>query len=312
MTDEANFCVDPSHKHGPKRCTTCGKLVKAVPEVSSENLNKFKNFVENMMSEGENPLDDMESLFEDAEDLGISKEVALNVITELTSVASDSNLELKLFYDTSVANMGVANGNSILSLRLENSSPKSFEKILIEFKHPEEQTPIIFKPVISLRKGKSTQVEASLKLNLVGQHSIREGEIRIFALNGSVQVFRLASSIRMSAENSQVSKNTSNTNVVHNETHGGGVIDASKFSGGGTSGSAKIDVWEAVRLKKVNAKDQGTMAENTSAAEPSNESPIVSQSITSDDSNTKVNTVVTQTVTISAPVVDEYIEPPKS
>ncbi len=311
MTDEANFCVDPSHKHGPKRCTTCGKLVKAVPEVSSENLNKFKNFVENMMSEGENPLDDMESLFEDAEDLGISKEVALNVITELTSVASDSNLELKLFYDTSVANMGVANGNSILSLRLENSSPKSFEKILIEFKHPEEQTPIIFKPVISLRKGKSTQVEASLKLNLVGQHSIREGEIRIFALNGSVQVFRLASSIRMSAENSQVSKNTSNTNVVHNETHGGGVIDASKFSGGGTSGSAKIDVWEAVRLKKVNAKDQGTMAENTSAAEPSNESPIVSQSITSDDSNTKVNTVVTQTVTISAPVVDEYIEPPQ-
>lgn len=317
MTDEANFCVDPSHKHGPKRCNNCGKLVKpaatqSAPEVSQESLNKFKTFVENMMSEGEDPLDDIDSLFEDAEDLGIPKEVALNVITELTSASADSNLELKLFYDTSVANMGVANGNSILSLRLENSSPKSFEKILIEFKHPEEQTPIVFKPVISLRKGKSTQVEASLKLNLVGQHSIREGEIRIFALNGSVQVFRLASSIRMSAENSQVSKNTSNTNVVHNETHGGGVIDASKFSGGGTSGSAKIDVWEAVRLKKVNAKDQGTMdsiAESKSAEVSPKESPVIPQTISSDGLNSDVSPIVTQTVPESTPVINESVEP---
>jgi hypothetical protein len=304
MTDEANFCVDPTHKHIHKRCSDCGGLVKppasqSIPQVSQESLDKFKNFVENMMSEGEDPLADLESLFEDAEDLGIPKEIALNVITELTSGSSDSNLELKIFYDTSVANMGVANGNSILSLRLENSSPKSFEKILIEFKHPEEQTPVVFKPVIGLRKGKSTQVEASLKLNLVGQHSIREGEIRIFALNGSVQVYRLANSIRMSAENSQVSKNTSNTNVVHNETHGGGVIDASKFSGGGTSGSAKIDVWEAVRLKKVNAKDQGTMdsiVESKSTDVPSNESQIITQTIT-------------QTVTVRPPVVEAYVEP---
>ena len=304
MTDEANFCVDPTHKHIHKRCSDCGGLVKpptsqSIPQVSQESLDKFKNFVENIMSEGEDPLADMESLFEDAEDLGIPKEIALNVITELTSGSSDSNLELKIFYDTSVANMGVANGNSILSLRLENSSPKSFEKILIEFKHPEEQTPVVFKPVIGLRKGKSTQVEASLKLNLVGQHSIREGEIRIFALNGSVQVYRLANSIRMSAENSQVSKNTSNTNVVHNETHGGGVIDASKFSGGGTSGSAKIDVWEAVRLKKVNAKDQGTMdsiVESKSTDVPSNESQIITQTIT-------------QTVTVRPPVVEAYVEP---
>ena len=275
MTDEANFCVDPSHKHGPKRCNSCGKPVKtqsAQPEaqVSAESLAKFKSFIEDMISDGEDPLDDMDSLYEAAEDLGVPKQIAAQVIVELSSSSSEDNLELKLFYDTSVANMGVANGNSILSLRLENSSPKSFEKILIEFKHPEEQTPVIFEPVKSLGKGKTKQVETSLKLNLVGQHSIKDGEIRIFALNGSVQVFRLASSIRMSAENSQVSKNTSNVTNVRNETHGGGVIDASRFGGGGTSGSAQLDVWEFVRLKKVNAKDQGTMealSESKSAPE---------------------------------------------
>ena len=97
MTDEANFCVDPTHKHIHKRCSDCGGLVKpptsqSIPQVSQESLDKFKNFVENMMSEGEDPLADMESLFEDAEDLGIPKEIALNVITELTSGSSDSNL----------------------------------------------------------------------------------------------------------------------------------------------------------------------------------------------------------------------------
>jgi hypothetical protein len=225
--------------------------------------------------------------------------VAAQVIVELSSGSNEDNLELKLFYDTSVANMGVANGNSILSLRLENSSPKSFEKILIEFKHPEEQTPVIFEPVKSLGKGKTKQVETSLKLNLVGQHSIKDGEIRIFALNGSVQVFRLASSIRMSAENSQVSKNTSNVTNVRNETHGGGVIDASRFGGGGTSGSAQLDVWEFVRLKKVNAKDQGTMdsiAESKSAEVSSNEAQIITQTIT-------------QTVTVRPPAAEAYIEP---
>jgi hypothetical protein len=275
MTDESNFCVDSSHKHGPKRCNSCGKPVKAQsaqPEVqvSPESLAKFKSFIEDMISDGEDPLDDMDSLYEAAEDLGVPKQIAAQVIVELSSGSNEDNLELKLFYDTSVANMGVANGNSILSLRLENSSPKSFEKILIEFKHPEEQTPVIFEPVKSLGKGKTKQVETSLKLNLVGQHSIKDGEIRIFALNGSVQVFRLASSIRMSAENSQVSKNTSNVTNVRNETHGGGVIDASRFGGGGTSGSAQLDVWEFVRLKKVNAKDQGTMealSESKSAPE---------------------------------------------
>ena len=304
MTDEANFCVDPSHKHGPKRCNSCGKPVKAQstqPEVrvSPESLAKFKSFIEDMISDGEDPLDDMDSLYEAAEDLGVPKQVAAQVIVELSSGSSEDNLELKLFYDTSVANMGVANGNSILSLKLENSSPKSFEKILIEFKHPEEQTPVIFEPVKSLGKGKSKQVETSLKLNLVGQHSIKDGEIRIFALNGSVQVFRLASSIRMSAENSQVSKNTSNVTNVRNETHGGGVIDASRFGGGGTSGSAQLDVWEFVRLKKVNAKDQGTMdsiAESKSAEVSSSEAQIITQTIT-------------QTVTVSAPVVEEYVEP---
>ena len=275
MTDESNFCVDSSHKHGPKRCNSCGKPVKAQsaqPEVqvSPESLAKFKSFIEDMISDGEDPLDDMDSLYEAAEDLGVPKQIAAQVIVELSSGSNEDNLELKLFYDTSVANMGVANGNSILSLRLENSSPKSFEKILIEFKHPEEQTPVIFEPVKSLGKGKTKQVETSLKLNLVGQHSIKDGEIRIFALNGSVQVFRLASSIRMSAENSQVSKNTSNVTNVRNETHGGGVIDASRFGGGGPSGSAQLDVWEFVRLKKVNAKDQGTMealSESKSAPE---------------------------------------------
>lgn len=315
MTDEVMFCGDPGHSHGPKRCTTCGKLVKpaqAAPNVSPESLNTFKTVIENMMSEGENPLDEMDSLYEDAEDLGIPRSVAAQVIVEMASGSADSNLELKIYYDTAVANMGVANGNSILSLRLENSSPKSFEKILIEFKHPEEQTPIVFEPVKSLRKGKSTQVEASLKLNLVGQHSIRDGEIRIFALNGSVQVFRLASSIRMSAENSHVSKSTSNTNVVHNETHGGGVIDASKFSGGGTSGSAKLDVWESVRLKKVNAKEQGTMeslAESKSTVVTTNESQTVTQVISTDNSSGAVNSTITQTVTVTSPVVEEYVEP---
>jgi hypothetical protein len=304
MTDEANFCVDPSHKHGPKRCNSCGKPVKAQstqPEVqvSPESLAKFKSFIEDMISDGEDPLDDMDSLYEAAEDLGVPKQVAAQVIVELSSGSNEDNLELKLFYDTSVANMGVANGNSILSLRLENSSPKSFEKILIEFKHPEEQTPVIFEPVKSLGKGKTKQVETSLKLNLVGQHSIKDGEIRIFALNGSVQVFRLASSIRMSAENSQVSKNTSNVTNVRNETHGGGVIDASRFGGGGTSGSAQLDVWEFVRLKKVNAKDQGTMdsiAESKSAEVSSNEAQIITQTIT-------------QTVTVRPPAAEAYIEP---
>ena len=281
MSDQ-DFCLDPSHKHGPKRCTTCGKLIKPAsvnsePEVSPESLAKFKSFIEDMVSDGENPLDDMDALYDAAEDLGIPKSVAAQVIVELTSDANESNLELKLYYDTSVAGMGVANGNSILSLKLENASPKSFEKILIEFKHPEEQTPIVFSPVKSLGKGKAKLVEASLKLNLVGQHSIRDGEIRVFALNGSVQVFRLASPIRMSAENSNAAR--ANTNVVHQniETHGGGVVDASRFGGGGVAGSAKLDVWESIRLKKVNAKEQGTMdslSESKSTSAPV-EQPVV-------------------------------------
>jgi hypothetical protein len=281
MSDQ-DFCQDPSHKHGPKRCTTCGKLVKPAsvnsePEVSPESLAKFKSFIEDMLSEGEDLLQNKDTILEAAEDLEVPKSIAENVFIEYISGEGESSLELKLYYDTSVASMGVANGNSILSLKLENASPKSFEKILIEFKHPEEQTPIVFSPVKSLGKGKAKLVESSLKLNLVGQHSIRDGEIRVFALNGSVQVFRLASPIRMSAENSNAAR--ANTNVVHQniETHGGGVVDASRFGGGGVAGSAKLDVWESIRLKKVNAKEQGTMdslSESKSIASAPVEQPV--------------------------------------
>jgi hypothetical protein len=272
MSEEQNICQNCSHENklGAKFCGHCGNTIKAV---SSEKLDKFKAYLEDMLLDGEDPRENEGVLIAEAvEDMGIPLSVARRVLEEVCNKQTTTNVGIKISYDAQLAKSGVAQGNSILVLRVENLTPKSFGSVSISLTHPEEGNRIELPKIRSLTGQKTKNIETTLRFNLVGAQLITDGQVKVEALSGLTDVYSLASPIRMSTENSNASRHTHTSVNQTITTNGGGVVDGSGFTGGITV-SQKSESWEVVRLMRSNFKDKVNASQNELTQEIVNTTP---------------------------------------
>ena len=256
-----NICSScgQDNRIGAKFCGHCGRNIVASKteentrnkKATSADLNRFKNFINEMLLEGGDPIVELESLIEDAEELGIDKNEALSIIEETQTNAQKAALGVNIYYDSTVASLGIANGNTLLSIKVENTTNKNIDSVEINITHPETQKTIQLPYIKNLGRGKVKNIELPLLFSLAGQQSIREGLIHVIALSGAVEVYRFSNSIRLSTENGNVSR----TNVVKQSitTNAVATIDTHEISAGSVSIGGPN--WEQIQLIRVNAKN---------------------------------------------------------
>ena len=256
MSGSPNICQSCSHenKPGAKFCVNCGSTIAII---SNDKLEIFKSYLQDMILDGDDPRNDEENLLKEAvEDIGIPLSLARKVFDEVCSVNSQSNVGIRISYDSTLAKKGVAQGNSILVMRVDNLTTKSIGSVSISITHPEEGTKIDLGKVRSLGPQKSKPIETTLRFNLVGPQLIREGQIKVESLSGVTDVYLLASPIRMSTENSNVSKHIHTSVSQTITTHGGGVVDGSGFKAVEAQLDKVTEFWETVRLMRSNFNDK--------------------------------------------------------
>lgn len=262
MSESPNICQSCSHENklGAKFCVNCGTTIVAIPH---EKLDNFKSYLEDMILDGDDPRDDEANLLKEAvEDIGIPLSLAKKVFQEVCSSNSQSNVGVRISYDTQLAKKGVAQGNSILVIKVDNLTNKSIGSVSIAVTHPEEGTRIDLGKIRSLGPQKSKPIETTLRFNLVGPQLIREGQIKVESLSGLTDVYLLASPIRMSTENSNASRSTTttvNTSIVNHS-----IADNTGVSGirnSETQIDSAVQTWEVVRLKRSNFNDKNNNAQ---------------------------------------------------
>lgn len=261
MSEEKNICQNCSHENklGAKFCVHCGNTIIAVPE---EKLNIFKSYLEDMLLDGDDPRENADALITEAvEEIGIPVALARKIFEEVCNNSqSQSNVGIRISYDSQLAKSGVAQGNTILKLRVENLTNKSFGSVSVALTHPEEGIRLDIGKIRTLGGQKTKELETTLRFNLVGAQLIAEGQVKVEALSGVTDVYVLASPIRMSTENSNASRHMHTSVNQTITTNGGGVVDGSGFQGGGLLGqsgaASKSESWEYVRLMRSNIKDK--------------------------------------------------------
>ena len=251
-----------------KFCGSCGgktevpNLTSAseqIPQYSEDVLLNLRVYLNGLIENGDNPLDDFEAICEDFFSLGVPKEITLTEIQKFSESQTKSVAKIKLFYDAINAKRGIANGATGLELKIENISNSGVASISVSITHPEELTKIDLEKIVSLGKGKSREIVKSLRLSTVGQHFVH-GEVLLSLLNGSVEVYRFANPIRLSTENSNVSRLTHMSQTI--TTNGGGIINESGMGGMTGSSQSMAKEWELVRLVAVNLANHTEKIEN--------------------------------------------------
>lgn len=261
-------------KKGTKICGRCGTNIQAlaqqtqlsdpialkmvssdVPELDPVRAKEFKDFVQQVLLDGNDIADVLDALLDGAQDMGISQAQAVTLI-EQTKQEQEQNtlLELKLSYDASSARAGVANGNTVLSFRIENASKKNIQKLSISIVHPQTKNKIHLKPVTGLLRGMQKTVETDLMLSLVGFHSVRDGVVSAQSLTGAIEDYAIASEIRIYAENSEAAR--ANISSQSFTTNMGGVISADGANTAPAKKDPQAKVWEPVRLVRLTAQQQ--------------------------------------------------------
>lgn len=273
MSDQPNICQHCSHenKPGAKFCGHCGNTIVAIPE---EKLNVFRTYLENMLLDGDDPRENETSLLAEAvEDIGIPMPIARKIFEDVCNQSHEnSNVAVRISYDAKLAKRGVAQGNTVLKLRVENLTSKSFGSVTISLIHPEEGVRIDLGKVRTLGAQKTKEIEATLRFNLVGPQLISEGQVKVESLLGIADVYALASPIRMSTENSNASRHMHTSVSQTITTNGGGVVDGSGFQGSRNFAQEEDSAtWESVRLIRSNIMDKAQSSESGQAANNSNQ-----------------------------------------
>ena len=247
------------------RCQKCGALItknetgstgapqenKSVP---IEILDKFTTYVENVyLDEGDSV--DWTILLPDAEDMGIPLKVAQEIVDKVRGSINKAELNISVYFDFNRASKGVANGTSILLVKVENTSKKNIEKVELCIVHPETKESIYFPEFSNLLRGKSKQHVVEIIYSRIGQHSINEGQINVIALSGAMEVYTFGQPIMMVAENSNTTQ--SSTVVTNIETHGGGVVDNSNNQSQLTNTDVDSN-WKKIVLARVNNRIKNT------------------------------------------------------
>lgn len=262
MPDSASICSScgAQLKLGAKFCGVCGASVatKAAElpvqdqPLASPHANDFREIVRSILLEGASLEEVLDILIENASEMGISKFESAQIIDEVHSqVNTTQSVGFKLFYESSSAKSGVANGNTQLFLKVENQSTKLIKSIIVYLKHPETGESITSAMISTIVRGVPKSTEIDIVLNRVGSHSIREGFVKTVSISGEEEYFKASSIIRLVAENSAATKAHIISQSI--QTHGGGVIDASGGNFGQKSGAKEEQVWEQIQLTKTDA-----------------------------------------------------------
>ena len=266
MSENVNACQSCSHenKFDAKFCVACGATFVAI---SQEKLDKFKYYLEDMLSDGDDPRNNEVDLIEEAvEDMGIPFAQAKRIFELVCITNKQSSVGVKITYDSQLAKAGVAQGNTSLVIKIENLTNKSIGSVTVDVVHPEDGSRINLGKVRSLGALRSKTLEATLQFNLVGVQLIRDGQIKVESLSGLMDVYLFASPIKMSTENSNAARNTHISNSQTITTSGGGVVDGSGFRASESSATAvsavNIEHWENVRLRRSNFQDKPAPPEN--------------------------------------------------
>jgi hypothetical protein len=278
MSESFDLSAECDHlefiQKGTKICGKCGTNIQALtrqaqvsdavaPEVLTAEVQaidpvrakEFKDFVQQVLSDGNQIAEVLDALLDGAQDMGISQAQAVTLI-EQTRQEQEQNtlLELKLSYDASSARAGVANGNTVLSFRIENASKKNIQKLSISILHPQTKNKIHLKPVTGLLRGMQKTVETDLVLSLVGFHSVRDGIVSAQSLTGAIEDYAIASEIRIYAENSEAAR--ANISSQSFTTNMGGVISADGANSAPPKKDQQARAWEPIRLVRLNAQQQ--------------------------------------------------------
>lgn len=289
--DHADFI-----KKGTKICGRCGANIQSLVDQSKtaealagapqteegylipqRKTEEFKNFVRQVLLDGNELSDVLDALLDGAADMGIHEPDAVKLIEDIKQEREQNTLlELKLSYDLNSARAGVANGNTVLAFRIENASKKNIQKLSISICHPETKHRIHFKPVTGLLRGMRKTAEVDLSLALVGFHSIRDGVLTAQSLTGAVEDYAIASEIRIYAENSEASR--ANISSQSFTTNMGGVISADGTSPISSKKTENSVIWEPVKLVRLTNIQESFEQETTIEVTP--ELPLKNQSST--------------------------------
>jgi hypothetical protein len=278
MSESFDLSAECDHlefiQKGTKICGRCGTNIQAlakqtpasdvvglealtsdVQALDPARVKEFKNFVHQVLSDGNELADVLDALLDGAQDMGISQAQAVTLI-EQTKQEQEQNtiLELKLSYDASSARAGVANGNTVLAFRIENASKKNIQKLSISILHPQTKNKIHLKPVTGLLRGMQKTVETDLVLSLVGFHSVRDGIVSAQSLTGAIEDYAIASEIRIYAENSEAAR--ANISSQSFTTNMGGVISADGANSAPSKKDQQARAWEPIRLVRLTAQQQ--------------------------------------------------------
>lgn len=256
-TNACGGCGFEGNRAGTRFCGNCGNDMRQTParvapqpksNSSPESVKRFRDFVEQAALDGVDLAEQLESLISDAIDMGIGKHEAMDVLEDVQASLKKTAPGIKLLYDLGIASNGIANGNSLLSFKIDNLSERSIESVQILISHPETQQKIQVPTVKNLAKAQSKSVEAPVFLSLPGQHSIGEGTVRVISLSGAVEVYNLASSIRIHAKGG----NVHSTNVYSQSITNNAVATIDLHDTATTKPKSQIQ-WEAIRLTRINA-----------------------------------------------------------
>ena len=152
MPESASICSScgAQLKLGAKFCGVCGTSaaseaveipVQEQPLLVSPHANDFREIVRSILLEGASIGEVLDILLENASEMGISKSDSAQIIEEvLSEVNTTQNVGFKLFYESSSAKNGVANGNTQVFLKVENQSTKLIKSLNVYLKHPDRKS----------------------------------------------------------------------------------------------------------------------------------------------------------------------------
>lgn len=274
MTDDVVVCPVCGHtdQAASKFCGGCGSpaSLAGAPPQASPGAARFVALVASRGRNGEVIGSIVDSLLDDAAALGLQKAEAMTIIERVSADALHTNSDIRCWYDQEQANAGVAGGNTLLALRVENTSSHSIDDVAFHVVHPVTQDVLSLPTVGLLPKSAKRETEVDLAFDRVGRQSLREGFVEVVHLSGKTVCYRFDSAVRVTVEDSRASRTNIRSVSQTIQTHGGGVVSA-----GGPNAEAMEKAagerWEEITLvlcdpQRLNAVRQHAAALAASAS----------------------------------------------
>jgi hypothetical protein len=228
--------------------------VKSKPkqdEFDNKVLVRIQDTLISMFLDGDDPIENCGALVHEfEEDFGVPPKVTLDLIESLSKRFGPVAPNIQVSYDRSLACDGIALGNTILTLSVENLSAKTLDTVKVLYVNPEDKAINGFPEIRVLSAGKKKYVDTSIQFRLPGKHYISKLFIITTTISGNTQHFSISRPIIMEAENSHsMHANIFNQSI---KTVGGGVVDNSSRS---QASDHSTSVWEPLQLRRMSVDE---------------------------------------------------------